>query len=145
MVPAFKAATGNLSVTSALAALVLVLLFAAGLTRLGPFGFFRNMLPADVPRVIGLFVAGLELAGLFLRGAVLSLRLMANLFAGHLAVLCFLVMMLVASPSLAVVSVPFAVFTSLLDVLIAVIQSLVFTLLGCLFLQMASTSHAEPK
>lgn len=143
LVPAFKAATGNVAVTSALAALTLVLMLAVGLARLGPFGFFRNLFPSGSPLAVGLFVAVLEFAGLLIKGAVLSLRLFANLFAGHLAILCFLVMMMLVSPALVVVSLPFALFTSLLEVLISLIQALVFTLLGCLFLQMSSTSHEE--
>jgi F-type H+-transporting ATPase subunit a len=142
-VPTFRAATGNLAVTSALAALTLVLIFAVGLSRLGPLGFFRNLYPAGSPFLIGLFVAVLEFTGLLLKGAVLSLRLFANLFAGHLAILCFLVLMLTVNPAFVVVSVPFALFTSLLEILIALIQAMVFTLLGALFLHMASTSHEE--
>ena len=142
-VPAFRAATGNLSVSSALAGLTLVLIFAVGLTRLGPWGFFRNLFPSGSPLGVGLFVAALEFAGLMIKGVVLSLRLFANMFAGHLAILCFLVLMLTVHPAFALISVPFALFTSLLEVLISLIQALVFTLLGCLFLQMASTSHEE--
>jgi F-type H+-transporting ATPase subunit a len=144
MVPSLKTATGSLSVTSALAAMVLTLILATGLIRLGPGGFVGNMVPSDVPLVIAVFVAALDFVGLFIKGAVLSLRLLANMFAGHLAVLCFLVMMFTVSPSMAVVSLPFALFTSVLDVLIALIQALVFTLLGCVFLQMASTRHGKP-
>ena len=141
LVPAFKAATGNIAVTSALAVIILVLIFALGTMRLGPFGFLKNFYPAGCPRAVGLFVAGLEFLGILIKCAVLSLRLFANMFAGHLAILSFLVLMMTVSPAFIVVSVPFAVFTYLLEVLIGLIQALVFTLLGCLFVQMGSTSH----
>lgn len=143
LVPAFKAATGNLSVTSALSAIVLVLILVVGMARLGVVGFFRNLRPLGIPLAIGLFVAFLELLGVLIKVAVLSLRLFANLFAGHLAILSFLVLMMTVSPGFVVVSVPFAVFTYALEVLIALIQALVFTLLSCLFIQMASTAHEE--
>lgn len=143
LVPAFKAATGNLTLTSALAALMVVLILAVGVTRLGPLGFFRNLFPSGSPVAVGVFVAVLEFVGLGIKGAVLSLRLFANLFAGHLAILSFLVLMMTVSPAFVVVSLPFALFTSLLELLIALIQALVFPLLGCLFLQMASTGHEE--
>ncbi len=141
LVPLFRSATGNLAVTSALAALTLVLILASSFGRLGVGGFFRSLVPLGIPFGVGLFVAVLEFGGLFLRGAVLSLRLFANLFAGHLAILCFLVLAIVVNPAMVVFSLPFALFTSLLEVLISLIQALVFTLLGCLFLQMASSSH----
>ncbi len=141
LVPLFRSATGNPTVTSALATLTLALILVSSFGRLGVGGFFRNLVPLGIPFGVGLFVAVLELGGLFLRGAVLSLRLFANLFAGHLAILCFLALAIVVNPAMVVFSLPFALFTSLLEVLISLIQALVFTLLGCLFLQMASSSH----
>jgi F-type H+-transporting ATPase subunit a len=143
LVPIFKAATGNLAVTTALAMLVLILIFGVGIVRLGPGGFLKNLYPQGSPLAIGLFVALLELLGLLTKSAVLSLRLFANMFAGHLAILSFLVLMIIVHPSFAVVSLPFAVFTYLLEVLISLIQALVFTLLSCLFIQMASASHEQ--
>ena len=143
LVPAFKAATGNIAVTSALAILVLILIFGVGIIRLGPLGFFKNLYPSGTPLAIGLFVAFLEFVGTLIKCAVLSLRLFANMFAGHLAILSFLVLMMTVSPAFVVVSIPFAVFTYVLEVLISLIQALVFTLLSCLFIQMASTSHEE--
>jgi len=143
LVPAFKAATGNIAVTSALAVIILVLIFGVGLARLGPWGFFKNLFPSGTPLAIGLFVAALEFLGTLIKCAVLSLRLFANMFAGHLAILSFLVLMMTVSPAFLVVSIPFAVFTYVLEVLISLIQALVFTLLSCLFIQMASTSHEE--
>jgi len=141
LIPLFKAATGNLAVTTALALMVLVLIFGVGIKRLGPGGFLKNLYPEGSPLAIGLFVAFLELVGLFTKSAVLSLRLFANMFAGHLAILSFLVLLIIVHPVFAVVSLPFAVFTYLLEVLISLIQALVFTLLSCLFIHMASSSH----
>jgi len=141
LVPILKTATGNLSVSSALAVMVMLLIFGVGIFRLGPFGFLKNLYPEGSPVAIGLFVAFLELVGLLTKSAVLSLRLFANMFAGHLAILSFLVLMMIVHPGFAVVSLPFAIFTYLLEVLISLIQALVFTLLSCLFIQMASASH----
>lgn len=144
LIPLFKTATGNLAVTSALALIVLVLIFAVGFSKLGPFGFFTNLYPEGSPLAIGLFVAFLEFVGLLTKSVVLSLRLFANMFAGHLAILSFLVLMVIVHPAFMAVSLPFAVFTYLLEVLISLIQALVFTLLSCLFIQMASTAHETP-
>jgi F-type H+-transporting ATPase subunit a len=141
LIPAFKAATGNLSVTSALALMILALIFAVGIIRLGPGGFFRNFYPSGSPAPIGLFVAFLEFAGTFIKGLVLSLRLFANMFAGHLAILSFLALMFVLNPAFGFISVPFAVFIYALEVLVALIQALVFCLLSCIFITMASSPH----
>ena len=139
LIPAFKTATGNINVTAALAIIIFLLTFVVGFREVGVFHFFKNLLPEGAPLPIGLFVALLEFLSLFTRSAVLSLRLFANMFAGHLAILSFLVLMFLISPFFGFVSVPFAVFTYTLEVLIAFLQAYVFTLLSCIFLGMASS------
>lgn len=143
LIPAFKTATGNINVTSAMAVMVFILTFAAGLKKLGITGFIKNMYPEGVSLPIGIFVVILEFIGLFTKSIVLSLRLFANMFAGHLAILSFLVLIFVISPFFGFVSLPFAVFTYLLEVLVAFLQAFVFTLLSCIFITMASTPEGE--
>jgi len=111
LIPAFKSATGNINVTSAMAILIFALMFIAGFKNLGCLHFFSNMYPADTPRPIALFVAVLEVAGTLIKSMILSLRLFANMFAGHLAILSFLVLIFIIGPLVSFVSVPFAVFT----------------------------------
>ena len=141
LIPAFKTATGNINVTTALAAVIMALIFIIGFKHLGLVGFFKNMWPEDTPWPIGLFILVLETIGLFIKSMVLSLRLFANMFAGHLAILSFLALIFTLSAWFAFVAVPFAVFTYLLEVLIALIQAFVFTLLSCIFIDMASSAH----
>lgn len=143
LIPAFKTATGNINVTTAMAVVVFVLTFAVGFKELGVAGFFKNMYPEGVAPPIGIFVVLLEFIGLFTKSIVLSLRLFANMFAGHLAILSFLVLIFVISPFFSLVSLPFAVFTYVLEVLVALLQAFVFTLLSCIFITMASTPEGE--
>ncbi len=143
LIPAFKTATGNISVTSAMALIVFILTFAVGFKELGFPGFFKNIYPHGAGAVIGVFVVILEFIGFFTKSIVLSLRLFANMFAGHLAILSFLVLIFVINPFFGFISVPFAVFTYLLEVLVAFLQAFVFTLLSCIFITMASTPEGE--
>ncbi|MBN2739035.1 MAG: F0F1 ATP synthase subunit A [Spirochaetales bacterium] len=141
LIPAFKTATGNFTVTSSLALMILVLMVIIGFKNLGFIKFFKNYYPEGVSKPIGLFVALLEFIGTFIRIVVLSLRLFANMFAGHLAILAFLLLMFMLNPAFGIVSVPFTVFTFALEVLVALIQAMVFTLLSCIFITMSSQSH----
>lgn len=141
LIPAFKAATGNVSVTGALAILIFLLTFIVGFTRLGPIGFFKNIWPAGSPAPIAFFVMVLEFMGFFTKSLVLCLRLFANMFAGHLAILSFLVLIFILGPAMTAVSLPFAIFIYVLEVLVSLIQAFVFTLLSSIFISMASTSH----
>ena len=143
LIPAFKTATGNINVTSAMALMVFALMIVVGIREIGIGRFFRNFYPEDTALPIGLFVALLEFLGFFIKAIVLSLRIFANMFAGHLAILSFIALIFVLSPFFAVVSIPFALFTYLLEVLVALIQALVFTLLSCIFIAQASSVHGE--
>lgn len=141
LIPAFKTATGNITVTTALALMILIIVFVTGIKNLGVKKFIKNYYPQGTPVPIGIFVSILEFIGTFIRIAVLSLRLFANMFAGHLAILSFLLIMFVLNPAFGFVSVPFSVFTFLLEVLVALIQAMVFTLLSCIFITMSSSAH----
>ncbi|MDC7127251.1 MAG: F0F1 ATP synthase subunit A [Spirochaetales bacterium] len=138
LIPAFKTATGNINVTGALAIMVLILTFVVGFKEIGVKDFFKNLYPSGTGLGIGLFVAFLEFLSIFTKSMVLAIRLFANMFAGHMAILSFLVLIIIVSPFMGFVSVPFAAFTYLLEVLIDVLQALVFTLLSCIFISNAS-------
>ncbi|MFO7936889.1 MAG: F0F1 ATP synthase subunit A [Kiritimatiellia bacterium] len=143
LIPAFRTATGNINVTAAMAAVIFVLMFISGMKNLGCRQFFSNMYPADTPWPIAMFIAFLELTGTLIKSLILSLRLFANMLAGHLAILSFLVLIFIIGPAVSLISVSFAVFTYSLEVIMALIQAFVFTLLSCIFITMASSSHAD--
>ncbi len=87
-----------------------------------------------------------ELMGVFTKPFVLMVRLFANILAGHIVLLGFISMIFIfanqydsaaAGYGVSVVSVAFAVFLSLLEILVAFIQAYVFTLLSALYFGMA--------
>lgn len=89
-----------------------------------------------------------ELMGVFTKPFVLMVRLFANITAGHIIVLGFMSLIFIfgaMSPAIgygvSVVSVGFAVFMSLLELLVAFIQAYVFTLLSALYFGMATEEH----
>jgi F-type H+-transporting ATPase subunit a len=141
LVPCFSAATSNISVTLGLALIVMGLIFFTGVNRLGVVGYFKNMTPEGVPKLIGVPIMLIEVFGGVIKGLVLALRLFANMFAGHMAVLAFIMLIFMMGYVFSLVSYPLAVFTSLLDVLIGFIQAMVFVLLSCIFLDMAIHEH----
>ncbi len=143
LIPIFKSAMGNINVTSAMALMVFLLMIGIGIKNLGVFKFFKNFYPEGINWPLGIFVALLEIVGIFTKSIVLSLRLFANMFAGHLAILSFLVLIFVINPFFGFVAVPFAVFTYTLEVLVALLQAFVFTLLSCIFIMMSSTPEGE--
>jgi F-type H+-transporting ATPase subunit a len=141
LVPLFPTITGNLAVTGALAAVIFVAVFAQGMLRHGVGGFFRNMVPDGIPWVIGIFLVGIEIGGLVIRNAVLAIRLFANMISGHFVIVALLMLMMLVHPAAGIVSVPLALFIDLLEVLVAAIQAMVFTMLAAIYIGMASAHH----
>ena len=89
-----------------------------------------------------------EIMGVFTKPFVLMIRLFANITAGHIIVLGFMSLIFIfgnMSPALgygvSVVSVAFAIFMGLLELLVAFIQAYVFTLLSALYFGMATEEH----
>ena len=90
----------------------------------------------------------IELMGLIIKPVVLTVRLFANITAGHLIILAFVSLIFIfaeISPALgygvSVLSVAFAVFMSLLELLVSLIQAYVFTLLSAIYFGMAIAEH----
>jgi F-type H+-transporting ATPase subunit a len=89
-----------------------------------------------------------ELMGVFTKPFVLMVRLFANITAGHIIVLGFMSLIFIFGNintgigyGVSVVSVAFAVFMGLLELLVAFIQAYVFTLLSALYFGMATEEH----
>ena len=90
----------------------------------------------------------IEILSFFIRPTVLMIRLFANITAGHLVALCFVALIFIfanINPALglgvSVFSAAFSLFMGLLELLVALIQAYVFTLLSALYFGMAV---AEP-
>ena len=86
-----------------------------------------------------------ELVGVFTKPIVLMIRLFANMTAGHIVILGFVVIIFIISNTISmgvgagvsVISVVFSVFISVLECLVAYIQAFVFTMLSALYIGMA--------
>ncbi|MDO5576556.1 MAG: F0F1 ATP synthase subunit A [Fibrobacter sp.] len=141
MIPMFSSAMGNLSITLALAIIVFMLVVYFGMKKHGFLGYFRSMIPSGIPKIFAGFFLALELVSLFIRNGVLAIRLFANMVAGHIIIFALLIVMFIVGPMFCVVSVPLALFVNLLEVLVAVIQAVVFTLLSAIFIGMSFSKH----
>lgn len=141
LIPLFGSSMGNLSVASALAVMIFVVLLVSSMRKNGFFGFFANMIPEGLPLPIGIFLLIIEIPGLIIRSGVLAIRLFANMIAGHFVIISLLLLIFIISPATGVVAVPMALFIDLLEVLVAVIQAVVFTLLAAIYIKMATEHH----
>jgi F-type H+-transporting ATPase subunit a len=129
------AATSSLSVTLALALLTWIFTHVEGIRWNGPLRYFKSWIP-EVPRAILPLIVPLEVLGQFMRLISLSVRLYANMLAGHMLILTFIGLIFVLQTvALAVILVPAATAFYLFEVVIVVsIQAFIFSALSAIYI-----------
>ncbi len=129
------AATASISVTLALALMTFVFTHVEGIRHNGPVRYFKSWIP-EVPKAMVAPIAVLEVLGQFMRLISLSVRLFANMLAGHMLILTFIGLIFVLeSVALAVVAVPLAAVFYLFEVVIVVsIQAFIFAALSAIYI-----------
>jgi F-type H+-transporting ATPase subunit a len=129
------AATSSLSVTLALALLTFVFTHFEGIRYNGPVRYFKSWIP-EVPKAMLPLIIPLEILGQFMRLISLSVRLFANMLAGHMLILTFIGLIFVLeNVYLAVIAVPAATAFYLFEVVIVVgIQAFIFAALSAIYI-----------
>ena len=129
------AATSSISVTLALALLTFVFTHVEGIRWNGPVRYFKSWIP-EAPKPLLVLIVPLEILGQFMRLISLSVRLFANMLAGHILILTFLgLIFILQSVVLAVVVVPVGIIFYLFEVIIVVgIQAFIFAALSAIYI-----------
>jgi F-type H+-transporting ATPase subunit a len=129
------AATSSLSVTLALALLTFVFTHFEGVRWNGPVRYFKSWIP-EAPKPLLALIVPLEVLGQFMRLISLSVRLFANMLAGHILILTFIgLMFILQTVVLAVIVVPVATAFYLFEVAIVVsIQAFIFAALSAIYI-----------
>lgn len=127
---------GTLGVTLVLATVVFVLT-----TINGNKHYWSHILwPSGVPTAIKFILVPIEILGIFIKPAVLMIRLTANITAGHIIILSFVSLIIifgqqsaVAGYGVGVGSLLFMIFMNFIELLVAFLQAYVFTLLSAIY------------
>lgn len=154
MIPFVGAPTASFSVTLPLAGVIFLWGLWNGTKRFGVIGFWGNQVPTlDIPIFIKVIIWPLlfviEVLGLFIKHAVLAVRLLANMVAGHLVLLAIMGIAVAAAGSgmtaswgiAAVISVLGSILISCLELFVAFLQAYVFTFLSAMFIGQAVHHH----
>lgn len=150
LVPVFPGGanvTGNIAVT-----MVLALFTFAITTFSGNKSYWMHIINAPgVPWWLKIpipLMPIIELIGVFTKPFVLMVRLFANIAAGHIIALGFFSLIFIFGSmhwaggfGISILSVSFAIFMTLLELLVAFIQAYVFTLLSAIYFGMATEEH----
>ncbi len=140
-------ATARMAIPAFLAITVWLIYNIMGMVRLGPFGYFKGMVPGGVPIVILPLVAFIEIISkVLVQPFSLAVRLFANMLAGHLLLVTFAVLSaaLWTSDFVAVIlPLPalFLVGVTGFEVLVALLQAYIFTILTAVYIDAAVHPH----
>jgi len=155
MVPWMGSPTGAFTVTLTLALCTLTLVIATGILRHGPVGFWTGMAPhvegkvgpINLAAVLTPVLLVLEVFSFFVKHCSLCIRLMANMFGGHLMLAVFLAFIPMSAWAVYVwlpvtlLSVAASVAISFLELLVAFLQAYIFTFLTSIYIGMAIHQH----
>ncbi len=140
MIPGMKSANANISVTAALALCSGGVILYSGLKYHGLIGFLKSFVPSGTPWWLVPLIFPLEIISTVIKVVVLAIRLFANMFSGHVALLCLLFMIFMLGQTnwkMGVGSVlpimGLEIFMTFLELLVAFLQAYVFTLLTAIF------------
>ena len=143
LVPFSATATGNISVTMALALVSFAAQMYAGISKYGVGGHLKNLIPHGLPAPLLIVIIPIEVMSMFTKPFALMVRLFANMLAGHMMITALLMLVplcAVVSQSLGIlmlpVSIGMALFICCLEVLVAFIQAYIFTLFSAIFIGM---------
>jgi F-type H+-transporting ATPase subunit a len=145
-IPSFAlyAATANISVPLVLALVVFILFNWEGLRAHGPIGYVKSLIPAGVHGPMLILIGPLEIISNFMRLVSLTIRLFANILAGHMIILFM-------SGGLAVIlglsflgwfTLPVGIAVYLFELgLVATLQAFIFATLAAIYVGGAVTQH----
>ena len=130
--------TSNIGMTATLAICSFFITQVSGIRNNGLIGYFKGLMPTGIPILLLPLMALVELLGLFTKPFALSIRLFANMIAGHTVILGMIgLIFFMGTVLIAPVSIIFVLFIYLLEILVALIQAYIFTVLTSLFIGMA--------
>ena len=128
------AATSSLSVTLALAAVTFFFTHFEGIRWNGPVRYFKSWIP-DAPKPLLALIVPLEILGQVMRLISLSVRLFANMLAGHILILTFLGLIFIyESLALVPMLIPATLFYLFEVVIVVGIQAFIFATLSAIYI-----------
>ena len=155
LLPWSATATGNLSVTVAMALFTFVITQYAAIKAMGLGGWLKHLTGGVAPWLWPIMVP-VEILGLFTKPFALTVRLFANMVAGHIVIFSLIGLIFALGHwGVAFGSVPMALGIYLLELFVAFVQAYIFTMLSSLFIgqglahhghdeEHAEHGHAEP-
>jgi F-type H+-transporting ATPase subunit a len=137
LIPGGANVTGNIAVTLVLSVFTLLITNFSGNKE-----YWKHIFFPPVPKALYVIMVPIEVIGILTKPFALMIRLFANITAGHIIILSLISLIFVfKSIFIAPVSVGFVLFMNTLELLVALLQAYIFTLLSALFIGQAVQEH----
>ncbi|MBI5231531.1 MAG: F0F1 ATP synthase subunit A [Coriobacteriales bacterium] len=159
LIPGAKPGTGTMGVTVALALFAFVFFNAAGMRKKGVGGYITGVVPHGVPGILWPVIWVIEVISLLIRPFTLSIRLFANMYAGHIVLGIFSILTSIGvaqaihglsgagAAAIAVGGIQIIAWITLLtalyvlEIVVALLQAYIFTLLTTVYVSLAVSEH----
>ncbi len=135
--PGMSTGTSSISVTAGLALITFFMTQLHGIKNNGFIGYFKGLIPPGVPVFVLPIMIIIEFLGLLTKPFALAIRLFANMTAGHIVIYALIGLIFMLGYAVIPVSIGFSLFIYVLEILVAVLQAYIFTMLSALFIGMA--------
>lgn len=145
-IPSFAlyAATANISVPLVLALVVFIAFITVGIRTQGPVGYLKSLIPAGVHGPMLLLIFPIEVISTLMRLLSLTIRLWANIFAGHIIILFMAggLAVILGLQALAWFALPAGIIIYLFELgLVATLQAFIFATLAAIYIGGSATHH----
>jgi len=138
LIPFSATFTSNIAVTATMAVFSFLVIQYGGIRNNGVFGYFKGLIPHGVPIFLVPIMIIVEFLGLLAKPFALAIRLFANMTAGHIVIYALISLIFVMQSAYwAGLAIPMALFIYGLEILVALLQAYIFTILSSLFIGMA--------
>jgi len=143
LIPGGHTATGALGTTAGLALTALFVINGTAIRQIGLKNWLKHLL-GGAPWYLFFIMVPIEIISLFTKPFALTVRLFANMTAGHVILLSLVgLIFYLKSIVMAAVAVPFSIFMYALELLVAFLQAFIFTILTAVFTGLAIGEHGE--
>jgi len=145
-IPSFAlyAATANISIPLVLSLVVFIAFITVGIRTQGPVGYLKSLIPAGVHGPMLILIFPIEVISTLMRLLSLTIRLWANIFAGHI-ILLFLaggLAVILGLQALGWFALPAGVLIYIFELgLVATLQAFIFATLAAIYIAGAATHH----
>ena len=145
-IPSFAlyAATANISIPLVLSLVVFIAFITVGIRTQGPVGYLKSLIPAGVHGPMLILIFPIEVISTLMRLLSLTIRLWANIFAGHIIILFMAggLAVILGLQALAWFALPAGIIIYLFELgLVATLQAFIFATLAAIYIGGAATHH----